>query len=299
MYYWAHGALVRTCDFLNEFFGSKSCRMSDEGQELTKTPKPETVYLTFEPGLGSEEAKCPCAGVERVEIVLTDHHKHMLPVRGACLWHHSNGLVVDEEECMSVGNRRVENHADLWNCVEQAHCEIWDSRPQFVMMRDPRPMAVSSFFYLKTHPETRGGKHPALNMTVDDAVLTMLPGIARYVGLRFNLFEGPLGKQSEIFWYEDSLNDPLQWHRRWLAFAGLHLPVSVVQAASDAATRGEFPFWTEGGPNKHPGGKKPSAKRSWKDEVSAELHGEIDEIVRRWLPPAVLAKIGLPLEAQE
>lgn len=235
----------------------------------------------------------------RVEIIMTDHHKHMLPVRGSCSWHHSNGLVVDEEECMSVADKPVQDHADLWNCVERAGCEIWDDRPQFVMMRDPRPMAVSSFFYVQTHPETRGGKHPALNMTVDDAVMMMLPGIARYIGLRFNLFQGLLERQSEVFWYDDALADPLQWHYRWFAFAGLNLPGSVVRAASDASVRGEFDFWTEGGPNKHPGGKEPSVKRSWKDEVSPKLHAEIDEITRRWLPPVVLAKIGVPVEAQD
>eukprot|EP00752_Nemacystus_decipiens_P005100 g4628.t1 len=297
MFHWAHGAMVHACDLLNLSFGSKSCRMSDEGQDVTGTPKPETVSLKFQPALGGEDARCPCPGVERVEIIMTDHHKHMLPVRGSCLWHHSNGLVVDKEECMSVANRPVQDHADLWNCVEQAGCEIWDDRPQFVMMRDPRPMAVSSFFYVQTHPETRGGKHPALNMTVDDAVMMMLPGIARYIGLRFNLFQGLLERQSEVFWYDDALADPLRWHYRWLAFAGLNLPRSVVRAASDASVRGEFDFWTEGGPNKHPGGKDPSTKRSWKDEVSPELHAEMDEITRRWLPPAVLAKIGLSLEA--
>lgn len=65
MFYWAHGALIRTCDFLKAFFGSKSCRMSDEGREVTGTPKPETVRLTFEPALGLEDARCSCAGVKR------------------------------------------------------------------------------------------------------------------------------------------------------------------------------------------------------------------------------------------
>lgn len=238
----------------------------------------------------------PWQMASRVEIIMTDHRKHTLPVRGSCMWFHNNGLAVDEEECMSVADSPVENHADLWHCVEQAQCKIRDNRPQFVVMRDPRPIAISSYFYVQTHPELQGGKHPALNMTVDEAVMMMLPGIARYVGLRFTLFQGPLGRQSEVFWYHDAFDDPLKWHYRWLAFAGLHLPLSTVQAASDAAVRGEFDFWTEGGPNDHPGGKKPSAKRSWKHEVSAELHGEMDDIVRRWLPPVVLAKIGVPLE---
>lgn len=65
MFYWAHGALFHTCDFLKAFFGSRSCRISDEGQELTGTPKPETVFLTFEPALGYDDAKCPCGEVER------------------------------------------------------------------------------------------------------------------------------------------------------------------------------------------------------------------------------------------
>lgn len=66
MFHWAHGAMVHACDLLKLSFGSKACRMSDEGQKLTKTPKPETVSLTFEPALGGgDDARCPCPGVER------------------------------------------------------------------------------------------------------------------------------------------------------------------------------------------------------------------------------------------
>lgn len=65
MFHWAHGALVHACDLLNVSFGSKACRMSDEGREVTGTPKPETVFLTFEPARGRDDARCPCPGVER------------------------------------------------------------------------------------------------------------------------------------------------------------------------------------------------------------------------------------------
>lgn len=65
MFHWAHGALVHACALLNLSFGSKACRMSDEGREVTGTPKPETVFLTFEPALGGDDARCPCPGVER------------------------------------------------------------------------------------------------------------------------------------------------------------------------------------------------------------------------------------------
>jgi len=65
MFHWAHGAMVHACDLLNLSFGSKACKMSDEGQDLTGTPKPETVYLTFEPARGGDDARCSCPGVER------------------------------------------------------------------------------------------------------------------------------------------------------------------------------------------------------------------------------------------
>lgn len=64
MYVWAHGALVKTCDFLNEWFGSESCSVQkaydDEGVAVEKANR-----LSFVPRLGATDAKCPCPEVDR------------------------------------------------------------------------------------------------------------------------------------------------------------------------------------------------------------------------------------------
>lgn len=63
MYAWAHGALVITCDFLNEWFGSESCSVHDSRDEGVSLK--EAHRLSFNPRLGVADAKCPCPEVHR------------------------------------------------------------------------------------------------------------------------------------------------------------------------------------------------------------------------------------------
>lgn len=64
MYHWAHGALIRTCNFLNEWFGAASCQI-ETGKSRGLFHTPEEVSILFDPKLGGDDAKCSCEGVDR------------------------------------------------------------------------------------------------------------------------------------------------------------------------------------------------------------------------------------------
>lgn len=94
----------------------------------------------------------------------------------------------------------------------------------------------------------------------------------------------------QVYWYEDALDDPLSWHFEWLASVGLHIPPKVVEGAASAAARHDFVFLTKG-VDRHPGGV--TLRRSYKDEITAETLSGFDAVLRTWLPPIVLARLGV------
>ena len=189
-----------------------------------------------------------------------------------------------------------------------------DERHQFALLRDPRAAAVSTFFHERTHHVIKKDAiADGSQDTIDEFVLAVLPSLCQWVAIRHILFAELLAEQSTIFWFEDAQGDPLRFHHEWLATAGLHLPTTVAEAATDAALRGDFNFTTKG-QNKHPGeetivagvGKGAVAaadalvveeekreKPTWKDVLTPETVEKVDAIVRNWLPPAILAKIGV------
>ena len=67
MYHWAHGALVRSCSFLNTWFGIDSCILKT-GRYRGMFHTPEEVSITFDPRLKAADARCPCTGVDRWEF---------------------------------------------------------------------------------------------------------------------------------------------------------------------------------------------------------------------------------------
>lgn len=77
MYDWAHGALIRTCNFLNEWFGGTSCQLTT-GKYRGMFHTPEEVSIIFDPSLGGDDAKCPCEGVDRWG--LTARHTSLLDI---------------------------------------------------------------------------------------------------------------------------------------------------------------------------------------------------------------------------
>lgn len=86
--------------------------------------------------------------------------------------------------------------------------------------------------------------------------------------------------------------DPLAWHYRWLASVGLQMPAEVVKGAASAAARHDFIFPSKG-VDEHPGGNA-SERRSYRDEISAVTLAGFDDVLRTWLPPVLLARLGVP-----
>ncbi|CAN0124123.1 unnamed protein product [Scytosiphon promiscuus] len=271
---WAREALQSACDFLQSTYGRETCNI---------THNPETVNLLFDPQAGLNNGACPCDTVDRVSIFLDMTQKHELPVEETCPWWHTDSISWDSNACRPLDGKPVRSLTDLWSCVEDSACELTDSRLQFVPLRDPRPMTVSAYFHLKKY-------HPAVlgNATVDEYFLSNLALTCQWVALRHIVFEGLMASTSEVFWYEEATVDAMAWHLRWTKFAGLQLPATLLESmaqADEAAAKSTM--------NEHIGGKKRRKKRTWKDEVGAEVVDVADGIVRSWLPPVLLARWGI------
>lgn len=165
-----------------------------------------------------------------------------------------------------------------------------DDRPQLIVMRDPRPVAVSAYFH-----RLNGGILGS-HVTLPEYVFAILPKICMWVCIRYVLFAGVLGKQSTMYWYDEAVADPLAWHQTFLHSVGVHLPSSVVVNAKDAALRNEFDFVFKH-KDRHMEGKgvENKVERSWQDELGPHSLEEVDKILRVWLPPVLLAKLGVSL----
>lgn len=151
-------------------------------------------------------------------------------------------------------------------------------------MRDPRAVAVSTYFHLKL-VET---KNAFSEMSIDDGVLALLPGICQWLSIRHFLFEGILVDNSTVFWYQEAIDYPLLWHYRLTAALGLQLPSSWVEPLAEFNLEYATTMI-----NKHPGGKTAEANRTWQDEISADVREEMNAVARTWLPPVILARLGL------
>jgi len=184
----------------------------------------------------------------------------------------------------------VQDYTDTVRCLREKPCAIADNRQQMLILRDPRAVVVSSFFYLKLHPNSAGIARAGENL--EDYALRMLPTMCRFVHLRYQLLQGNMPDKTVEFLYDESLTDPIRWHQRWLSFVGLSPPKSVVQNATDTAQRREFGF-TAHGVDEHVGGKEATRHRSWKDEISPEVVRKMYEICLVWLPPVLLDKFGI------
>lgn len=165
-----------------------------------------------------------------------------------------------------------------------------------VIMRDPRAVAVSSYFYILSHPGVRRkeGTFWDADATIEEVVMAFLPVICKWTTIRHILFEGLMAETSFVFWYEKVLNNPLQWHYGMTALAGLQLPSTWVQSMATDAAAGNFSFEIAG-LNEHVGGEESSPTRTWQDEINPEIIPAMDEVLRLWLPPVVLARLGVML----
>lgn len=200
----------------------------------------------------------------------------------------------------------MKGEADLWRCMHTAKCGITADhtrRLQMAVLRDPRAVAVSSYFHLNRLKQQQQQQQQmsvkqrssSNSRPLDDFALAFLPTTCMWVTLRFLLFEGMLSRQSTVYWYEDALKDPLGWHRHFLEFVGLHLPETVVSEAARRSFRGgKIMNFPSKGIDAHVGGQEATPERSFRDELMPQTLLKMDQTMRTWLPPVLLTKLGVP-----
>ncbi|CAM9399473.1 unnamed protein product, partial [Ectocarpus sp. 13 AM-2016] len=280
---WAEGILTHTCEHLQDMYGSDTCIIEYiDG-------RPNNMRMVFEPGLARSDEHCSCQGISRVEVAASTRYKHVFPVPKSCRWKHSNGILHVGEGCGSVNGVPVENAADLWLCMKEASCEYSDDSLQFAVLRDPRAVAVSTYFYVQERPNSDFGQL-SKGKSLDEAVLLILPQVCQFTTIRHILFDGQMSDRSEVFWYEDALRDPVDWHYRWASLAGFSLPTTWMKDVNATLTKGQ----QEPKRDRHPGGLEVSSNRTWELEVSPGIREEMDAILRTWLPGVLLARLGVP-----
>lgn len=236
----------------------------------------------------------PDIGFCRVSITILNTAKHTLPVSDECGYVRGGGVARPEDKVCktSPGTSRPENYVGLLNCMRESMCEITDNRLQMAILRDPRPMTVSAYFH-----QLRNTPRLVEDMTLDEYVIVMLPIICKWLCVRYFLFAEWLAADSMIVWYEDALSDPVGWHDMFFSGVGLMLPESVVEKAASAASDGGKNFgFPSKGRDAHPGGIN-APDRTYQDEVNAATLSIVDDILRVWLPPVVLEKLGVSLSA--
>lgn len=192
--------------------------------------------------------------------------------------------------CTPLSGEAPTNQAELWDCVREAKCRIADDRLQMVVMRDPRPVAVSAYFHLmRFHPSA------VRYDSVDDYVLALLPTMTKWISVRYLLFvELSPPDTYSLSWYNDSLADPVRWHQGFLSSVGIRLPELEVMEQANAASKGGAMFGVHSkGVDQHADGSREREGRSFENELRATTVIEMDKVLRLWLPPALLEKLGL------
>ncbi len=182
---------------------------------------------------------------------------------------------------------------DLWKCIQEAGCPIDDDRLQFCVFRDPRAVTVSTYFHvIRNHRKGFEGL-----ASVDDFFQMYLGRISMWVSARYFFFAHMLARQSELFWYADHQADPFEWHVRYLALAGLNLPLDEVMNMVRIATGKNISSvlgYPAKGIDKHPGGLQTRSNRNFRDELSSESLLMMDDVLRTWLPPLILRRLDIP-----
>lgn len=229
--------------------------------------------------------------VYRVIITILKGGKHTLPVGPDCKYSRRAGIAVEKETvCKSeVSRGRPSNQPELWNCVKSSNCRFVDDRLQMAVFRDPRPLAVSSYFHLLR-------EHPLVvkDMSVDTYVVAMLPVFCQWVSVRYLVFAELLRDASIIFWYDEALEDPVFWHVGFFEFVGLRIPDEVLRRAASVATRGGSMFgFPSKGKDRHDGGAAVAPTRSFRDEINSTTLSNMDDILRTWLPTVMLEKVNV------
>lgn len=211
----------------------------------------------------------------------------MLPMSALCPLAHKNGVLYEENGCIFADGTLMKNVDDIQPCIAENSCPVHDRRQQMVVMRDPRPVVVSSYFFALAHH-----KGALRGESLDAYVVRMFPTVCQWVAIRYYFFEDMVPDKAIVFWYDDSLEDPVLWHSRWLEWIGLQPPTQVVKAATDAAAARDFRFYSKG-VDKHIGGKEATVKRTYADELKPETLADLEDVMRTWLPPELLHRFGV------
>lgn len=226
--------------------------------------------------------------------------KHTLPVDDTCAFSHGRGMGLGltqiyekprEPPCIFADGSHVNNGEELWQCMQEADCDINDDWLQMAVFRDPRPAVVSSFYHVQVHGEY--GKDTDFG-DLDAFVARELPNVCQWLAVRYTLFAGILGENSSEFWYEEAMVDPLDWHYQWYFAVGLQLPFHVVEATAAAAVADDLKIHHKD-IDLHPGQeeKPEEGSRRFEDEVSPEAVEGANDVLRTWLPPVLLERFGV------
>ena len=220
----------------------------------------------------------------------------MLPVNDTCAFAHSGGTGVGEKQvegyardppCTFADGTHVKNYDELWRCMHEADCDVTDEWTQMAIFRDPRTVVVSTFYFVEVHGEKDLGD-------LDAFVTRELPIVCQWLAVRYILFAGFLADRSTEFWYNDAMIDPVKWHYRWFHAVGMQLPFHVVEAIAQAATVDDLGF-AHAGMDLHPGEEEKTEPgvRRFEDEVRPETFAIADDVLRTWLPPVLLERLGV------
>lgn len=233
----------------------------------------------------------------RVSIEVSRVKKHMLPVNSTCAYSHGKGIALaalpngarpERSACTPSDGTPVTSYDELRRCVHQARCDITDKRLQMAVFRDPRPAIVSAFYHIEVHSERDLG-------TLEAFINRELPMLCQWLTVRHILFGRLLPGQSVSFWYDDAMTDPLSWHLRWFDSVGLQLPAYVVDATARAAAENDLGVRhkeMDPHPNKD-GVSDATSVRRFEDEVGPDVLEAADAVLRVWLPPVILNKLGV------
>lgn len=230
----------------------------------------------------------------RVQILVSAVRKHMLPIEESCGWYHRRGVTTPTDTvCLKLNGKPVKDRADLWKCVEDNDCMFNDKRLQLAVLRDPRAITVSAYFQLIKQKSPRTTDRN-LFKSVDHFFQAELSHVCMWVSIRYFLFTQLLSDRSAVFWYDEAVDDPYDWHGRYFAFVGLHLPIEEVATAAHTASRGgSIMGFPSKGIDEHPGGKAQSVARTFRDELNNISLSVMDDVLKQWLPPVVLRRFGL------
>ena len=194
--------------------------------------------------------------------------------------------IARDPPCTFADGTHVKNHDELWRCMHEANCRFNDDWIQMSVFRDPRPTVVSTFYYVEVQSQKNLGD-------LDAFVARELPIVCQWLAVRYILFTSFLADQSMEFWYNDAIADPVGWHYHWFHSVGLQLPFDVVDAAAQAAAADDLGFGHKD-VDLHPGEEKQAdGVRRFEDEVSPEILAIADDVLRTWLPPALLERFGV------